>query len=51
MTRKVNKGSLGRAVAIAVEAHADQYDKVGADYIEHPLRVMSAGKSIIKFVG
>jgi (p)ppGpp synthase/HD superfamily hydrolase len=43
---KVNKGSLARAVAIAVEAHAGQYDKSGADYIEHPLRVMSAGKSV-----
>lgn len=29
---KVNKGSLGRAVAIAVEAHAGQFDKSGADW-------------------
>jgi len=43
---KVNKGSLGRAVAIAVEAHAGQFDKAGADYIEHPIRVMSVGKSV-----
>lgn len=43
---KTYKGSLGRAVAIAVEAHAGQFDKAGADYIEHPIRVMSVGKSV-----
>ena len=31
---KTYKGSLGRAVAIAVEAHAGQFDKAGADYID-----------------
>lgn len=30
---KADKGSLARAVAISVEAHAGQYDKAGADYI------------------
>lgn len=30
----------GRAVAIAAEAHLGQYDKAGAPYIYHPLRLM-----------
>ncbi len=32
--------TLGRAVAIAAEAHQLQTDKAGAPYILHPLRVM-----------
>jgi (p)ppGpp synthase/HD superfamily hydrolase len=32
--------TLGRAVAIASEAHQSQTDKAGAPYILHPLRVM-----------
>lgn len=32
--------TLGRAIAIAVEAHAGQVDKAGAAYVLHPLRVM-----------
>jgi (p)ppGpp synthase/HD superfamily hydrolase len=32
--------TLGRAVAIAAEAHQSQTDKAGAPYILHPLRVM-----------
>ncbi len=31
---------LGRAIAIAVEAHREQKDRAGAPYILHPLRVM-----------
>ncbi len=30
----------GRAVAIAAEAHLGQYDKAGAPYVYHPLRLM-----------
>ena len=38
-------GSLERAIAIAVEAHAGVSDKAGAPYILHPLRVMMAVES------
>lgn len=37
--------TLQRAIEIAYEAHAGQYDKAGADYINHPLRVMEKGKT------
>ena len=33
---------LDRAIALAIEAHAGQVDKVGQPYILHPLRVMVA---------
>lgn len=36
----VMKLHLGKAIAIAVEAHRDQQDRNGAPYILHPLRVM-----------
>ena len=32
--------TLGQAIAIAAQAHQDQYDKAGAPYILHPLRMM-----------
>lgn len=32
---------LGRAIAIAAQAHASQVDKGGAPYILHPIRVMN----------
>ena len=38
--------TLERAIEIATEAHRGQFDKAGNDYIGHPLRVMTAGKSI-----
>ena len=38
--------TLERAIEIATEAHRGQLDKAGCDYIEHPLRVMDAGKSL-----
>lgn len=31
---------LGRAIAVAATAHADQLDKAGHPYILHPIRVM-----------
>lgn len=37
--------TLKRAIEIATEAHRGQHDKAGNDYIEHPLRVMAAGKT------
>lgn len=32
--------TLGKAIAIAAQAHQEQYDKAGAPYILHPLRMM-----------
>ena len=37
--------TLERAIEIATEAHQGQFDKAGNDYIQHPLRVMAAGKT------
>ena len=37
--------TLERAIEIATEAHRGQVDKAGNDYIQHPLRVMAAGKT------
>lgn len=37
--------TLERAMEIARQAHAGQVDKAGADYIEHPLRVMERGEN------
>jgi len=37
--------TLARAIEIAVLAHKGQKDKLGADYILHPLRVMARGKT------
>ena len=37
--------TLERAIEIAIEAHRGQRDKAGNDYINHPLRVMAAGKT------
>ena len=37
--------TLERAIEIATEAHRCQVDKAGNDYIQHPLRVMAAGKT------
>lgn len=38
--------TLERAIEIATEAHRGQHDKAGNNYIEHPLRVMAAGKTL-----
>jgi (p)ppGpp synthase/HD superfamily hydrolase len=32
--------TLGRAIAIAAQAHQEQKDKAGAPYILHPMRIM-----------
>jgi len=32
--------TLGKAIAIAAQAHQEQHDKAGAPYILHPLRMM-----------
>jgi (p)ppGpp synthase/HD superfamily hydrolase len=32
--------TLGKAIAIAAQAHQGQYDKAGTPYILHPLRMM-----------
>lgn len=41
---KVNQ-LLNKAIQIALEAHHDQYDKNGAPYINHVLRVMNMGST------
>lgn len=38
--------TLERAIEIATEAHRGQSDKAGNNYIDHPLRVMSAGETL-----
>ena len=40
MTENARRGTLERAIEIAVATHAGQTDKGGAQYILHPLRVM-----------
>lgn len=37
--------TLERAIEIATEAHRGQLDKAGNEYIGHPLRVMTMGKT------
>lgn len=37
--------TLSRAIEIALDAHAGQTDKAGAEYILHPLRVMQRGQN------
>lgn len=37
---------IDKAIEIAREAHRGQLDKVGADYIGHPLRVMKMGRNL-----
>ena len=39
-------GSLEAAIALAREAHTGQVDKLGVDYIEHPLGVMSMVQTV-----
>ncbi len=41
LTNSMNSPTLEDAIALARKAHAGQKDKAGADYIAHPLRVMS----------
>ena len=37
--------TLQRAIEIATDAHKDQFDKAGNEYIGHPLRVMEMGQT------
>ena len=37
--------NLQRAVSIAIDAHKDQFDKVGKPYITHVFRVMEKGRN------
>ena len=37
---------INKAISIAAKAHDGQLDKAGCNYIEHPVRVMAAGKSL-----
>jgi len=41
----MHMNTLDKAISIAKKAHANQKDKAGADYINHPLRVMKAGNT------
>ncbi len=41
MKIEIEHATLDDAIALARRAHARQTDKAGADYIEHPLRVMA----------
>lgn len=45
LMKTVSAWLRARAVAIAAEAHLGQYDKAGAPYIEHPLRLMMRAKT------
>ncbi|HHU33918.1 MAG TPA: phosphohydrolase [Bacteroidetes bacterium] len=40
--------TIEKAIEIAVAAHKGQKDRLGADYILHPLRVMERGRSEIE---
>lgn len=44
-SKRTVMATLERAVEIAVAAHAGQKDRVGKPYVEHPLRVMAAGRT------
>ena len=37
---KKNRGSLERAIELAIKHHKGQVDKAGQPYILHPLRLM-----------
>ncbi|HHH30362.1 MAG TPA: HD domain-containing protein [Polyangiaceae bacterium] len=45
LERTLHRWLPGRAVALAAEAHLGQFDKAGAPYIEHPLRLMLRARS------
>lgn len=42
---KIERWLPGRAVMIAAEAHLGRFDRAGAPYIEHPLRLMLRAES------
>ncbi|MCW6037278.1 HD domain-containing protein [Spirulina subsalsa FACHB-351] len=41
-----NDSELEKAIALAQQCHAEQVDKAGKPYIDHPLRVMAALSSL-----
>ena len=45
LVETVSSWLRARAVAIAADAHLGQYDKAGAPYIEHPLRLMMRARN------
>src|SRR5207244_4075102 len=48
--QRESMATLGKAIAIAAQAHQAQRDKAGAPYILHPLRMMLRMRSEIEMM-
>src|SRR5882762_1765810 len=48
--QRISMATLGKAIAIAAQAHQEQRDKAGAPYILHPLRMMLRMSSEIEMM-